>query len=58
MEMNRNAYLYGQMNDSNNFKKPAFEPLTVFRVDVELRHATLVIPALAGPVGELQNDSL
>ena len=44
--------------DLINFKKPAFEPLTAFRVDVESRHAGLVIPRTAGPVGELQNDDL
>ena len=56
--MLRNAYSYGQMNDLIDFKKSAFEPLTVFMVDVESRQAALVIPGVAGPVGELQNDIL
>jgi len=56
--MLKNAYLTGKSTDLINFKKPAFEPLTAFRVDVESRHAGLVIPRTAGPVGELQNDDL
>ena len=56
--MLRNAYSTGQMANLTNFKKPAFEPLAAFRVDVESTHAGLVIPRTTGPVGELQNDGL
>ena len=56
--MLRNAYSTGQMTDLINFKKPAFKPLTAFRVDVESRHAGLIIPRTTGPVGELQNYDL
>ena len=50
----RNAYSTGQMIDFIDFKKPAFEPLTAFRIDVASTQAGLVIPRTAGPVGELQ----
>ena len=41
--MIQNDYVTGRMIDSIDSKKPAFEPLTAFRVKVDSRHAGLVI---------------